>query len=312
MSVDDGTEQAAVRKRAPLSYRARLRRFLPLLVGLLVFASRPVRADQDACLAAHEQAQLLRMHGRYLEARAQLIACAQADCPGVVRADCKGWLQEVENSLPSVVFALVDEHGHDLLEARVSSEAGLLSERADGRAIAIDPGLHKLRIEAAGFLPQELELSLHEGEKRRLLRVVLQQAHEAASTTPPSASARPDETQDARRARRLMLSGYVLAGLGFATLVTGVTLGMIGNHKLDALHAQGCQPDCDDGDVHAGEKKYVQANIAFGVSAALLGAGLFSWLWGYRKQRETVPAARPALSLGLGKGSAALAWEARF
>jgi hypothetical protein len=312
MSVDQRTGRAAAHGGADFSCCiSRVASWL-LIACLFLAALSPAmsaRADQEACLAAHERAQLERMHARYLEARQQLLLCAQAECPAVVRADCKGWLQEVESSLPSVVFAPADERGRDLLEARVSSEAGLLSERMDGRAIAIDPGVHKLRVEAPGFAPAELELSVREGEKRRLVRVVLHPSQ--AGLRDPADAAQLEQTKSARRARWLMLSGYVLGGLGVASLATGVAIGTIGKRKLDALHEQACEPLCDEAEVDAGQDKYEAANVAFGVGAGLLGAGLFTWLWGFRKQRALDHAPK-TLSLALGHHKMFLAWEGRF
>jgi hypothetical protein len=274
------------------------------------------RADQDTCLKAHEQAQIERIQGRFLEAREQLLACAQASCPGVVRNDCKGWLQEVESSLPSVVFAVSDEQGHDLIEARVSSEQGLLSDRADGRALTINPGVHKVRIEAPGYAPTEQQVSVREGEKRRLVRVVLRAASAGPDVQPAAAEsasgvpAEPGPAQSDRRARRLLLSGYVLAGVGLATLAAGSAVGIVGHGELEDLR-RSCKPECAGSEVKAGKRKYVAANVAFAVGGAVLATAVVTWVLGYYRQRgERRPAALPSVAADV--HGVSLGWDTRF
>jgi hypothetical protein len=317
-----GFARARTRALGRYARAASLTRF-ELLSFSLVLASlcAPLplaRADQDACLKAHERAQLERIHGRFLEARQQLLTCVQASCPGVVRDDCRGWLQEVESSLPSVVFAVADELGRDLIDARVSSEEGLLSDRADGRALAINPGVHKVRIEARGYAPAEQQVSVREGEKRRLVRVVLRMsgsaperaARPAQVASAPDATGEPGPPQSDLRARRLLLSGYTLAGVGVATLAAGSAVGIVGQGELEDLRSDNCRPDCDAGKVEAGKRKFVAANVAFGVGGALLAAAVVTWFLGFRKRREMRPGA--LASVAADAHGVSLGWGARF
>jgi hypothetical protein len=324
--------------RASSCSPAEARAWTTLIRLSLVFAAAwlwalpAARADQEGCLKAHEQAQLERLRGRFVEAREQLLTCAQASCPGVIRGDCKTWLQEVDSSLPSLVFAVADEQGRDLVEARVSTEHGLLSDRADGRALAINPGVYKVRIEAAGYEPAQQQVSVREGEKRRLVRAVLRASSagsarhaDAARASGESSASAVDARGSAReqnpesqakppapelRAKRLMLTGYVLGGVGFVSLVTGVALGAVGKHELKVL--RGCTPECTNNDsrVAAGKRKYVLADVAFGAAGALIATAVVSWALGFRKQRETRPPA--LLSLHVDPRRVSFGWGTRF
>lgn len=295
---------------------AQILRLSLVLLAAWLCAPPGVHADQDACLTAHEQAQLERMRSRFVEAREHLLACAQASCPAVVRGDCKTWLEEVDSSLPSLVFAVADEQGRDLIEARVSTENGVLSDRADGRALTINPGVYTVRIEAAGHEPAQQQVSVREGEKRRLVRVVLRalgaetvapaSGEDLAAAVVPEIELSPGEA----RAKRLMLTGYVLGGVGLVSLATGVALGAVGKHELDSLHDKGCSPDCDKGQVNAGKRKYILADVAFGAAGALIATAVISWALGYRRQRETRAAS--ALSLHVDAHRVSFGWGTRF
>lgn len=217
-----------------------------------------------------------------MQARAELLVCAQASCPRQIGEDCTAWLVELEASLPSVVFAAEDGAGRDVLNLRISEGDKLLSERADGRALEIDPGPHRLRFEADGYAPQELEVSIREAEKRRMIRVVLAplakpsgaplvlQPRMDDSTSPPPAQP---------RARRLLLSSYVLAGVSVATLATGLGFGLAGKNKRDQLDDCAQARTCSARAVDVGRRHYVIADVAFGAGAAFaVGSALTFFL----------------------------------
>jgi hypothetical protein len=281
---------------------------LILLAGTgLTHADAP-RADADSCLRAHEEAQLQRLKGRYLAAREQLLQCAQAACPALVRGDCKTWLGEVETSLPSVVLAVVDDAGRDLIDVRVSSAGQLLSDRVDGRAVLLDPGVYMLRFEAPGYAQQELQLSIREAEKQRIVRVVL---HAVDGAAPASASAETlpsaAPSSPAQRPQRLRQAGYVLSGVALAAVATGIGFGVSGKKKLDELQA--CKPDCPKGEANTGKRRYIIADSMFALAgAAAVAAAVTLWL-GLRKADK-----QPQSSAGvdLHRGGVSLTWNAEF
>ena len=137
-----------------------------LVLAIAVFAvggglkAQVARAEApaDRCVTAHAEAQRLRLGGKLLDARAQLLTCAQSECPGLVASDCGVWLAEVDSSLSSVVFAVEGGDGHDLVEVRVFANGRLLTERTDGRAVAVDPGRYVFRFETAGYMPANVDV----------------------------------------------------------------------------------------------------------------------------------------------------------
>jgi hypothetical protein len=259
-----------------------------LLGCLILFSSSAARADQSACLAAHEQAQIERLHGRYLEARSQLLLCVQDGCPGVVRSDCKGWLSEVERSLGSVVFAISDSSGRDLVDVRISAGETLLSEHADGRALELNPGIYSLRFEADGHAAQTQQLTVREGERQRIVRIALQPEASSAGAAPNNADPNQARTSPAtgpsQRPRRLVITGYALGGLALASLATGVVFGTLGKQKLDDFEA--CKPDCLPSEVNAGRRQYYTANALFAASGALAVAAAVTLTLGLRATKR--------------------------
>jgi hypothetical protein len=84
------------------------------MVGLLLAAPRfaeaadPTTAD---CLSASESSLSLRNQHKLREARAALLICSAASCPGDVRAECTRRVSEVNAAIPTIVFEAKDSSG---------------------------------------------------------------------------------------------------------------------------------------------------------------------------------------------------------
>ena len=198
------------------------------LAALLVTCTLPARADQTAapakaCLQAHTDAQVLRKEGLLIEARERLLRCAQSDCPPVVIDDCADWLPSLEKSIPTAVFAISDPQGHDLVEAKVLAQGRVIAERANGRAVALNPGVYTLEIVAEGFVTVSERLVMRESEKNRIVRVTLQPM--AAET------ALPGQQPRAEGMKPIPTASWILAG---AALGSGIVFGVSGLLYLSA------------------------------------------------------------------------------
>src|ERR1700733_10936252 len=102
-------------RRSPTSLRRSL-----LLAALFLSGGPTAHADPlDACIASAEAGQRLRLEAKLTSAREKLLACSQAECPTVLRADCAKWLAEVDRVFPSLVVRAVDGAGADIVEASV-------------------------------------------------------------------------------------------------------------------------------------------------------------------------------------------------
>jgi len=196
------------------------------------------RADAPAerCVTAHAQAQRLRLGGQLLEARAQLLTCAQSECPELVSSDCGVWLAEVESSLSSVVFAVEGSDGRDLMDVHVFANSRLLTERTDGRAIAVDPGRYVFRFETAGYTPSNLDVSVRQSEKNRIVRVTLQllaPAEVAPKSAAPSAPVVAAAVESDHGG--VPVATYVLGGVAIASLGAFTYFAITGKDRLREL-----------------------------------------------------------------------------
>jgi hypothetical protein len=227
----------------------------------------PLAVDPDverkqACARAYEAAQHLRGRGKLRAARTELLACAQRECPAVAHDDCTRWLVEVEQSLPTLVFAIRDARGRDTTEVRVLFDGELLLPRLTGLAVPVDPGAHTLRFIVAGAPPRDVPVVLREGEKRRLVSL---------SFAPPGADAAPPSE------RPTPAVVYVLGSIGLTGVATFMGLGIAGLVRENALRDD-CAPSCSPGDVDAVRGMYVAGDVALGVGVIALGGALALYL----------------------------------
>jgi hypothetical protein len=265
-----------------------LRAFACLLLCCLSTAA--ARAE-DSCLSAHENAQRSRRDGHFIEARQQLLLCAQAECPRVVRNDCTGWADEVEASTPSLVFAVKSSRGGDLSHVRVSANGKVIAEQLDGRAIAVDPGVYELRFEADGHEPLSETISVREAEKSRFVRVALQ------AEPPTLVAPQPSEPE-----RVWPVSAIVLGGVAVAAGASALGLGLWGKREYDRLHDR-CGRSCDDSEVATGKRAYIAADVMAGVAAASAIGALWIFIHDNRERAPVVSAlpTRGGVSLSLSR-----------
>jgi hypothetical protein len=186
----------------------------------------PKAATPNACIQAHTDAQVLRKDGQLVEAREQLLRCAQSECPGVVLDDCAGWLPGLENSIPTAVFAVSDAQGRDIVDARIRDQKGrMVAERSDGRAVPMNPGLYMLEIGAPGYVTVNERVVVRESEKNRIVRVTLQ--------AQPSEAARgePEKVETSSGMKPIPTASWILGG---TALASGIVAGVSGLLYLSA------------------------------------------------------------------------------
>jgi hypothetical protein len=123
--------------------------------------------QKQACLAAADSGQSLRDDGHYSTARDQFLTCARDTCPKIVHDQCTEWLRQLDDAMPTVVFAAKDGHGNDVSGARVFSGSKLVTGNLDGKPVALDPGPYDIRFERDGGQPVTVHVVLRSGEKNR-------------------------------------------------------------------------------------------------------------------------------------------------
>jgi hypothetical protein len=253
---------------------------------------------------------MLRKHGQLLAAHEKLMLCAQEGCPGLVANDCATWMGEVEASLSSVVFAVSDEAGQDVIETRVLANGKPISEKADGRAISIDPGTYTFRFEAPPRVPVEETVSIRQGEKNRIVRVQFG----PLAADKPGQMALPDFTQapespDAGKSNGIPTGTWVLGGVALASAAAFTTFAILGHSKYNDAKRCRADEDCANLDslIDGGKRDYVVADIALGVAAASAVAAVIVYVVDHGSSPK-----RPATPLSLEPDFAAKGAVLRF
>lgn len=238
---------------------------LPALLGVLLASVDPRAAAADGtrtCVQAAHDGQRLRDAGKLGEAEEALVTCSAPTCPAVVRDYCVGWLADVRARQPSIVLGARDARGNDLYQVRVLLDGRELATRLDGRAVAVDPGPHKLSFEARGRAPVRQFVVIREGEKgRTIVAVFADPVDRGRAPSPPR-----------RRGPMLLAGGVAAAGFaGFAVF------GLWGQSERDQL-ADTCAPTrtCPEDEVAAARTKLVIAD--FSLVVGVVGAGALAAL----------------------------------
>jgi hypothetical protein len=240
----------------------------------------PASADTKSCVASHASAQREAKAGR-LRLAAQLYTACGSDetCPEQLRTECAELLEKVRSEQPTVSFSVLDENGKDVSNVRVFSTDELISEGLDGRAIAMDPGKHRLRF----LLPWGDVLSndvlIREGEKNRLVQVKIEKAMESA----PAADAKTVTKAPPPAARRSERAGpplaaWVMTGAAVAGASVFTTFALMG--KSDKNELDNCAPACGPSSRAAFDslkRSYLIADVGLGVAvvSTAIAAGFF-------------------------------------
>jgi hypothetical protein len=250
-----------------------------------------VRADEkQACIAASEDAQQLRIDGKLLAARIRLLACARPECPVIVREDCTAWMADVVAATPTVVLGARDRWGQDAIDVKVEMDGAQVTARLDGRPMPVDPGVHVFRFESTIALgtAAQAQVLVRAGEKNREITVTLGGSATAAFSTPPEA-ARP-ETE---RGATVPALAWVFGGVALASLGTALAFDIAQAVDYDHLSSS-CAGHCPADQVdHVATERWI-AGITGGVGALSLAAAAYFFF------------ARPSPAAPVGAASVAL------
>lgn len=192
------------------------------LTASLLWAGIAHAGDVDDCVAASEGGQKLRQKGQLRDARDRFQQCTRAVCPALVQRGCTTWLNEVVALLPTVTLSAVDGQGKDLVDVTVSLDGKPLVQRLDGKAVAVDPGVHVFRFESNGQGVDE-RVVITEGDKARKVSVRI------GEPSSGSGSGNGDPHEGAPKEKDKDKGGhspfpFVVGGIGVATLGTGIVL----------------------------------------------------------------------------------------
>ncbi len=276
------------------------KRFLALAGVAWCASSAAARAEtpvlepptREQCLDAHELAQGARLSGKLVEARRALRACSASACPALVSRDCVGWLADVEQQIPSVIFRAARD-GADLEALTIRDGERVLTESLTGTPLELDPGPHHFVAELPGFPRQEATYVLQAGDKARVVRFVFAtQAQAPASPPPASTPASPADSGPA--SRPIPTISYVLGGTALAAGIAGGVLGGLALSERSEVEAR-CAPLCRGQDVRDLKRLALAADISFAIALLSASGAAYAYV-----TRPSVPQDSARVSLRAG------------
>lgn len=279
------------------------------LLGALIVAPASASESTAACLDAYETGQRSRQEGDLVSAADDFLVCGGPACPVRMQRDCQRWLDDVERSIPAVVFRVRDDAGNLLRDVSVSIDGGA-PRRLTGRALLMNPGEHEVVFESAGCRPLRTPVFVTEGEKLEPREVTLVSfaaaslQHGALPQPSSGVTLQPSGAATAEPSRSTLAWPLAAGALGLIGGAGFVYFGVAAKHGESDLER--CTPSCSQARVDDIKQDYLVSNVSLGISlVGLVGAGLLLLL------DEPSPAHTGSLSHGLTLGPTP-SWSARF
>ncbi|MDP9002953.1 MAG: hypothetical protein M3O46_22915 [Myxococcota bacterium] len=222
-------------------------------------------ADTDACFAAAERAQPLMKQKKLRQARAELETCARDVCPRIARTDCRGWLADVVSEQPSIVIVTHEVRGsevHDLFGVRATIDGVIVVQNIEMAPVVVDPGAHRLHLEAVGVRPLDEDIDVREGEKRRIVHAYFQAP---VTTAPPRENLPP--------------AVYAVGALGVVAVSVGTYFEVVGLSRRGDLTSS-CQPTrtCAQSQVDAARNLTLGGDVTIGAGLLLLATAAYLYV----------------------------------
>jgi hypothetical protein len=129
---------------------------------------------KTSCLSDHEHGQVSRQAGQFESARASFASCTRDVCPAPVRKRCAELLAELDAAQPTIVIAVHDAEGHDILHGVTMTLDGKSPVDVPSTALRMDPGEHVLG-STAGTTRGDHSIVVREGEREKRVDIVLGQ-----------------------------------------------------------------------------------------------------------------------------------------
>jgi hypothetical protein len=224
------------------------------------FLARPAQAD-PSCVDAAEHGQELRDAHQLVEARRELVICADRACPTAVRESCTEWLAALGPRIPSIVAGAKDDAGHDIPGLRVSMDGAELPPSVASAATPVNPGPHVMRYEAPGYEAQAESIIVREGEPLRVLTVTLRRNAAHA---------------DVRHARVAPIALGATAAVALTVFGIAAVKGALDYRRLD----RACRPQCSAGEIDGVKSTFLVADIGLVVGLVTGGAAAAFWIFG--------------------------------
>jgi hypothetical protein len=235
------------------------------------------------CVDAHADSQVKAKQSELKSARERALVCANDACPSIVRSECLEMVDRLGPRIPSVVIAVIDARGDDLVAVSVDIDGERALEQLGGQGVDVDPGPHTFVFHVEGRAPIEKKVLLREGEKRRRIELRLTDdgavTHVETQESPlGSASPSTDATPgpDADDGGETNLLPFVFGGIGVLGLASFAGFGAVGMSERSDLDA--CKPTCTDDEVDPVRTKLIIADVSLAVGLVSLGIATYLFL----------------------------------
>lgn len=152
---------------------------LLLPIATLFVASFADAAPIEKCTGNFEEAQLKEKRGKLVEAEQLYAACAESQCPSMIRTDCSLKRDEIIRRIPTITVAIRDASGNDLA-GYVEIDGKPMTDRT--HAQPMDPGEHTVGYRPQGGTPGTQTIIVVEGEKARVITITAQAGKDTKTT----------------------------------------------------------------------------------------------------------------------------------
>ncbi|MEZ4219301.1 MAG: hypothetical protein R3B13_00140 [Polyangiaceae bacterium] len=257
-----------------------------LLLAPFVLHAPSALGQAKECIANHASAKEKRKGGALMAAKDEFLLCARDTCPKVVREECRELVSKLAGEIPSVVLAVKDERGNDVVDGTVSLDGKEVDGWLGGRGVDVDPGPHTLRFVSADGRESELKFVARAGEKNRSVVIKLISNEPSGPTAGPSSGPGPAPVvEDDKTSSGPPTLAYVLTGVAAVALGSFVYFALDGTSKKSDIDE--CKPNCTQGDVDAMRRSFLIGDISLGVGAVALGGAAYLFLSPNQPQEPT-------------------------
>ncbi|HEX7665395.1 MAG TPA: hypothetical protein VF407_12810 [Polyangiaceae bacterium] len=240
--------------------------WIGLFSGAFAIVGADARAADDTtnrCVDAHHAAQTDRRNAQLVRARGELVTCAQDTCPALIASDCKRWLAEVGDRIPTVVVTVPNASDATPATLALTLDGRALDADAIGRAIEVDPGRHVVHAEAGSFVG-ETSVVAAEGTRDTAVAITLHDRRVVVASEPPPSTS----------IYKRSLVPFVVGGIGIVGLGVASGFGIAGISERSHLESEACAPNCNHDDVSTVRRNFAIADVALGVSIVALATAV--------------------------------------
>jgi len=254
-----------------------LRRIAFALLVLFASPQASVWAQgKAACVQAYEATQVKRSLGAWIAARSAALVCAAPSCPKTLIKDCTQWAQDLQNTIPTILFEVRSDDGGTPSQVIVSFDGAATPIAIGGKARPFDPGEHVAVFKAPGFVDIEQRFVAFEGDRSR--RILVEFVRDSVPVLVPKVNEKP-----------VPLAAKISGAVTIFALGGAAVFGWQGLKTRRDLDDSGCKPSCDSGRVAEMKRDFLVADIALGVGVvATVATG---YLWWASRQEQTNPTA---------------------